>query len=161
MFEILRSPAKSKKKSFFFFSGSFSCCQSLVLPKLMLRYSWWRKSLGVIFIAPNFPRSIFDPLYCTGTQCVVDKVLIEHSLHSVLICDIHTVRHLICDTLHVTPASWHLTCDTWHMIPDTSHDIWHVTRCGGVNILSKLQVPSSCGLGVMMFCRFGGKGSVS
>ena len=43
-------------------------------------------------MALNFPHSIFDPLSCTGTQWIVDKVMIEHSLHSVLICDIHTAR---------------------------------------------------------------------
>ena len=73
-------------------SGSFSCSQSLVLPRLMVRYSWWRQSLGVIFMAPHFPHSIFDPLSCTGTQWIVDKVMLEFYLHSVLICDIHTAR---------------------------------------------------------------------
>ena len=72
-------------------SGNFSCRQSLVLPTLMVRYSWWRQSLEVIFMAPFFPHSIFDPLSCTGTQWIVDKVMIEHSLHSALICDIPTV----------------------------------------------------------------------
>ena len=43
----------------------------------------------MIFMAPNFPYSIFDPLSCTGIQWIVDKFLIEHSLHSVIICDIH------------------------------------------------------------------------
>ena len=43
-------------------------------------------------MAPNLTHSIFDPLSCTGTQWIVDKVMIEHSLHSVLICDIHTAR---------------------------------------------------------------------
>ena len=42
-------------------SGSFSCRQSLVLPRLMVRYSWWRGSLGVTFMATNFTHSIFDP----------------------------------------------------------------------------------------------------
>ena len=41
-------------------------------------------------MAPNFPHSLFDPLSRTGTQWIVDKVMIEHNLHSVLICDIHT-----------------------------------------------------------------------
>ena len=76
-------------------SGSFSFRQSLVLPRLMVRYSWWRQSLEVILMAPNFPHGIFDPLSCTWTQLIVDKVMIEHSLHSVLICDIHTVRFLL------------------------------------------------------------------
>ena len=87
-------------------SGSFSCRQSLVLPRLMIRYSWWRGSLGVTFITPNFKHSIFDPLSCTGTQWVVDKVMIEHYPHSVLICDIHTVRFpLDCSRAVVCPCT--------------------------------------------------------
>ena len=62
--------------------GSFSCHQSLVLPRLMVRYSSWGGSLGVIFMAPNFTHSIFDPLSCTGTQWIGDKVMINESLHS-------------------------------------------------------------------------------
>ena len=58
-------------------SGSFSYCQSLVLPRLMVRYSWWIGSLGVTFMAPNFTHSIFDPLSCFGTQWVGDKVMIN------------------------------------------------------------------------------------
>jgi hypothetical protein len=46
-------------------------------------------------MAPNVPQSIFDPLSCTGTQWIVDKVLIEHSLQFVLSCDIHTARFLL------------------------------------------------------------------
>ena len=85
-------------------SGSFSCHQSLVLPRLMVRYSWWRQSLGVVFIVPNYPHSIFDPSSCTGTQWITDKVMIEHSLHSVLICDIHTARLLLdCSQSAVCP----------------------------------------------------------
>ena len=41
-------------------------------------------------MTPNFTHSIFDHLSFTGTQWIVDKVMIEHSLHSILICDIHT-----------------------------------------------------------------------
>jgi hypothetical protein len=73
---------------------------------LMVRYSWWRQSLGVIFMAPNFPHSIFDPLSCTGTQWIIDKVIIEHSFHSVLICDIHTVRFTLdCSRAAVCPCT--------------------------------------------------------
>ena len=87
-------------------SGSFSCRQSLVLSRLMVRYSWWRQSLGVIFMAPNFPHTIFDPLSCTGTQWIVDKAMIEHSLHSVLVCDIHTARFpLDCSWAAVCPCT--------------------------------------------------------
>ena len=52
----------------------------------------------------------------------------------------------------MTHDAWHMTRDTWHM----NHDTWHKV---GVNILSTFQLPSSYGLGVMMFWRFGGKGS--
>ena len=36
---------------------------------------------------------------------------------------------------------WHVTHDMWHV----THDMWHVTHdmLGGMNILSKLQLPSS------------------
>ena len=43
-------------------------------------------------MAPNFTHSIFDPLSWIGTQWIVNKVMIERSLHSVLICEIHTAR---------------------------------------------------------------------
>ena len=49
---------------------------------------------------------------------------------------------------------WHLTPETWHM----THDMW---QWWGVNILSKFQLSSSHGLGVMIFWRFGGKGSLN
>ena len=54
---------------------------------------------------------------------------------------------------------WHLTHYTWHV----SHDKWHLTYAteGVVNIVSKFQVPSSNGLGVMMLWGLGGKGSLS
>ena len=55
---------------------------------------------------------------------------------------------------HVTPDTWQMTHDVWQV----THDIWHLV---GVNILSKCQLPSSYGLGVMMFQRFGGKGSLT
>ena len=58
-------------------SDSFSCPQSLVLPRTMVRYSWWRGPLGVTFMAPNFTHSIFDPLSWTGTQWIGDKVMIN------------------------------------------------------------------------------------
>ena len=86
-------------------SGRFSCRQSLVLQRLMVWYFWWRQSFGVISKAPNFPHSIFDPLSYTETQWIVDKVMIEHSLHSVLICDIHTGRFpLDCNRAAVCPC---------------------------------------------------------
>ena len=56
-------------------------------------------------MAPNFPHSVFDPLSCTGTQLIVDKAMIEHSLHSVFICDIHTARFpLDCNRAAVCPC---------------------------------------------------------
>ena len=60
---------------------SCSCCQSLVIPRLMFRYSWWRRSLGTIFMALNFTHSIFDPLSFNGIQWIGDKVIINYSLH--------------------------------------------------------------------------------
>ena len=94
-----------------FTSGSFSCCQSLVLSRLMVRYFWWRQSLGVVFMAPNFPHSIFDPLSCNGTHWIVDKVKIEHSFHSVHIWDIHTARFpLDCSRAAVCPCTLFRVC---------------------------------------------------
>ena len=51
----------------------------------------------------------------------------------------------------------YLTCDTWHMTRES--DTCHVTRdtIGGVNILSKFQLPSSSGLLFMILLRSGGK----
>ena len=51
-------------------------------------------------MALNFPHNIFDPLSCTRTQWIADKVMIEHSLHSVPICDIHTARYPL-ECVHV------------------------------------------------------------
>ena len=57
-------------------------------------------------MASYFTHGIFDPLSCTGTQWIVDKVMIEHSLHSVLICDIHTARFpLDCSRAAVCPCT--------------------------------------------------------
>ena len=94
-------------------SGSFCCCQSLVLPRLMVRYFWWRQSLRVIFIDLNITYSIFDSFSCNRTQWIVDKVMIEHSLHSVRICDIHTaaeqqcvhVQYSECAAVHIKRAA--------------------------------------------------------
>ena len=54
---------------------------------------------------------------------------------------------------------WHVTCDMWHVTRDT----WHVTRdtFGGVNILSKFQLPSSYRLWFMILWRCGGKGWIA
>ena len=64
---------------------SCSCHQSLVFQRLMARYSWWRGSLGVIFMAPNLTHNIFDPSSYTGTQCIGDKLISRtswlHNLH--------------------------------------------------------------------------------
>ena len=57
-------------------------------------------------------------------------------------------RHVTCDMRNVTRDRWHVTCDTWHV---TSDMLW------GFKILSKFQPPSSCGLGFIIFWRFGGK----
>ena len=56
-------------------------------------------------MAANFPHSLFDPLSCTGTQWIVDKVMVEHSLPSVLICDIHRATYpLDCSRAAVCPC---------------------------------------------------------
>ena len=56
-------------------------------------------------MGPDFPHRIFDILSCTGAQWIVDKVMIEHPLHSVLICDIHTARFLLdCSPAAVCPC---------------------------------------------------------
>ena len=60
--------------------------------------------------------------------------------------------HATCDMWHVTRDMWHVTCDTWHMKCDTF---------GGVNILSKFQLPSSYCLWFMILWRSGGKGSLN
>ena len=54
---------------------------------------------------------------------------------------------------------WHMTCDTWHV----THDTWHVTRdtLGGMNILSKFQLPSSYRLWFMILWKYWGKGSLT
>ena len=51
---------------------------------------------------------------------------------------------------------WYLTRDTRHM----THDTWHMTHdmFGGVDILSKFQLPSSYCLWFMILWRSGGKG---
>ena len=51
---------------------------------------------------------------------------------------------------HVTRDMWHLTHYTWPLTPDMWLWWW-------MNILSKIQLSSSSGLGVVMFWRFGGK----
>ena len=58
-------------------------------------------------------------------------------------------KNKTCDT-------WHVTCDTWHV----THDMWYVTHdtFGGVNILSKFQLPSSYCLWFTILWRSGGKG---
>ena len=71
-----------------------------------------------------------------------------------------------CDTWHVTRDMWHVTGDTWHVTRDTWHvtrDRWHLTcdMFGGVNILSKFQLPSSYRLWFMILWRSGGKGSLT
>ena len=54
---------------------------------------------------------------------------------------------------------WHVTCDAWHVTRDT----WHMTHdmFGGVNILSKFQLPSSYRLWFMILWRSGGEGSLT
>ena len=82
---------------------------------------WWKLQLlsvtsttkfdGQVFLMEtitlsDFHSSIFDPLLCTGTRWIVDKVMIENSLNSVLICDIHTARFpLDCNRAAVCPCT--------------------------------------------------------
>ena len=57
-------------------------------------------------MAPNLPHSIFDPLSCPGTQWIIDKVMIEHVHHSVLIFDIPTaIFPLDCSRASVCPCT--------------------------------------------------------
>ena len=77
-------------------------------------------------------------------------------------------RHMDVDNRPSTDKLYHLvrkkkkivTCDTWHVTRDTWHDTWHMTcdMFGGVNILSKFQLPSSYGLWFMILWISGGKG---
>ena len=75
-----------------------------------------------------------------------------------------------CSLIRIGRESWCLpyagyflvTRDIWQVKPDTwqmTHDTLHVThdRWGEVNLLSTLQLPSSYGLEVKVFWRFGGK----
>ena len=62
--------------------------------------------------------------------------------HESTACMHYDMWHMTWDTWYVTHDMWHMTCDTWHV----THDTWHVTcntRGGGVNILSKCQLPCS------------------
>ena len=76
--------------------------------------------------------------------------------------------HFGSDMWHMTPDMWHLTGDTWQLTPDRWHqtcDMWHLIcdmqHIVRGNILSKFQLPSFYGLGVMMFWIFGGKGRIN
>ena len=61
-------------------------------------------------------------------------------------CDIW---HVICDKWHVTNDTRNMTRDMWYL----THDMW-----GEVNLLSKYQLPSTCGVGVKVFLRYYHKG---
>ena len=80
----------------------------------------------------------------------VDNWLSNDKLH-------HFVKkkmwHMTRDTWHVTCDTWHVTCDTWHVTHDM--DMRHMTHdmFGGVNILSKFELPSSCCLWFMILWR--------
>ena len=64
-----------------------------------------------------------------------------------------------CDIWHMTFDIWHMTCAMWHATCETLHVT--CTTQGVMSIISKFQVPSSNGLGVLMFWRFGGKAWVT
>ena len=106
-------------------------------------YSWWRQTFGVIFKAPNFPHSIFDPLSCTETQWLVDKVMIEHSLHSVLISDILTARFpLDCSRAAVWPCTLFRVCCRPHSegsvgISNLGFDYFQIFKYSGRDISDK------------------------
>ena len=57
---------------------------------------------------------------------------------------------------HVTCDMWHMTGDIWHVICDKPCDMWHVThdRLGKVNLLLKVQLPSSYSLRVKVYWRY-------
>ena len=61
----------------------------------------------------------------------------------------YTNNQVTGDTLEVTRDTWHVTCDMWHM----THHTW-----SEVNILSKFQLSSFNGLGIMLLLISGGKG---
>ena len=61
-------------------------------------------------------------------------------------------KELTCDRWHMTCDTWHVTRDTWHM----TYDMFGVG--GGLNILSKFQLPSSYRLWFLILWRSGGKG---
>ena len=46
-------------------------------PKIDGQVFLMERVIGVTFMAPNFKHSIFDPLSCTGTQWIGDKVMIN------------------------------------------------------------------------------------
>ena len=90
--------------------------------------------------------SLFTQLWTKTTRR--DRPLWKQTLHKLapplkkVIYIYNLKKNQACDKWSETPDTWHMTCDTW----------W------GVIMLSKFQLPSSYGLGVMMFWRFGGKG---
>ena len=61
------------------------------------------------------------------------------------------------DMWHVTHDMWHVAFDMWR---DMWRETWHMTcdMFGGMNILSKFQLPSSSGLWLMILWISGGKG---
>ena len=68
-------------------------------------------------------------------------------------------KNVTCDTWHVTCDMWHVTCDTWHVTCATRQVTCDMF--GGVNNLSKFQLPSSYCLWFMIIWRSGGKGSLT
>ena len=70
----------------------------------------------------------------------VDNRPSTNSLHHFIIL---IFLFFLCETWQVKHDMWLVTCDTWHV----KRDMWHVTcdTWREVNILSKLQVPSSYG----------------
>ena len=90
-------------------------------------------------MASYFTHGIVDPLSCTGTQWIVDKVMLEHSLHSVLICDIPTVRfQLDCSRAAVCNLA---SAGVFRKVRATMRAI--TVKCTVVRALQKCIVQSS------------------
>ena len=56
---------------------------------------------------------------------------------------------------------WHVTFDKWHVTQDTKHVTHYMWHVGLVNILSKVQLPSSYGLGVKISWRYFHRGWIT
>ena len=137
---------------------------------IILKYSFEK-----IKLLPIYDIHIF-PIYLDASFCLLLKSVykLKLSLNSYkpkllkftglapLITDPPLISTPLCPTnLNKIKKGdqWHMTCDIWHVTHDTwhmTHDMWYVW---GVNIVSKVQPPSSCCLWFMLILRLEGKGS--